>query len=441
MNELMISIPGTVLLCLAILNPCMVSAAEITVNINTDTGTAPGSCELRSAIEAANTDLVVDSCLAGSGADTILFSGEGVITLGSDLPEITESLVIQGTGFATTRIDGDGLYRQFNFASDSGSHEIRDLGLTKGFSQSAGGCVRNAATSLRIENVVMSRCEAWGLGGALWAFGNTSIFTSYFTSNTTSANGGAIFYGTGTYEITDTTFDSNNNTGDLSDGGAISMLGGNLTLLRITFYGNQANRQGGAIYGFGNLSIASSTIFGNEASVRAESGGNGGGGIYFFNGDLSLGNTVVAGNIDTHATSRPDISPGLSLTVTSNGSNLIGITTGILVEFPAGIPNPSGDFVGTLPTPLDPGLEDIANFGGPFPTMPPTLGSFVVDKGNCPGELRDQRGFFNAVNDLRVIDNPPANISDGCDIGSTELSLYIDDVFEDGFEQLIKGDD
>ena len=100
---------GTALL---IHNPVSASTT-ITVNSNADTVPADdGVCTLREAIVASNTDTTSGAtpgeCLAGSGSDVINFAITGVadftsnsqdgytITLGSDLPAITESVVING---------------------------------------------------------------------------------------------------------------------------------------------------------------------------------------------------------------------------------------------------------------------------------------------------------------------------------------------------------
>ena len=70
--------------------------------------------------------------------------------------------------------------------------------------------------------------------------------------------------------------------------------------------------------------------------------------------------------------------------------------------------------------------------------MPPLAGSLPVDNGNCPGETVDQRGVSNGDTGFRVIDNPPENQADGCDIGAVELEIYLpDELYEDGFEDPI----
>src|SRR5437899_746823 len=47
-------------------------AATILVTTTADELNADGDCSLRDAIQAANTDAAVDTCPAGSGADTIV---------------------------------------------------------------------------------------------------------------------------------------------------------------------------------------------------------------------------------------------------------------------------------------------------------------------------------------------------------------------------------
>src|SRR6266567_6851769 len=80
-------------------------AATITVNTLADPG-APGVCALRDAIKAANSDTAVNGCVAGSGADAIVFSVTGVIALTATLPTISGDLTITGPGSPAITIDG-----------------------------------------------------------------------------------------------------------------------------------------------------------------------------------------------------------------------------------------------------------------------------------------------------------------------------------------------
>ena len=88
------------------------AANTITVNTTADTSAVDGSCSLREAITAANTNAAVNECSAGSsGSDTIEFnlgSGTPTITLSSPLPTATEPLVIDGNTGGATRVELNG---------------------------------------------------------------------------------------------------------------------------------------------------------------------------------------------------------------------------------------------------------------------------------------------------------------------------------------------
>ena len=70
-----------------------------------------GNCTLGEAIHAANTNTVVDGCIAGTGDDTI-FGGEGDDRLGGDAGHDT----ISGDGGHDT-IWGDSTYDQIGTAT------------------------------------------------------------------------------------------------------------------------------------------------------------------------------------------------------------------------------------------------------------------------------------------------------------------------------------
>src|SRR5215467_9729220 len=82
-------------------------AATITVTTLSDPAGPSGTCSLRDAITAANTNTITNGCMAGSGNDTIQFSVRGTITLGSTLPQITDSLLmINGSASRGITISG-----------------------------------------------------------------------------------------------------------------------------------------------------------------------------------------------------------------------------------------------------------------------------------------------------------------------------------------------
>ena len=86
-----------IILCMLSI-PGFSSAASIVVDTLADDTSVNGNCSLRKAIEAANTDLMVDNCIGGSGSDQIHLEVAGTLQLSADLPAVTDSLEIKGPG-------------------------------------------------------------------------------------------------------------------------------------------------------------------------------------------------------------------------------------------------------------------------------------------------------------------------------------------------------
>jgi CSLREA domain-containing protein len=89
-------------------------AETITVTTTTDEQTTNGTCSLREAIEAANTNTVVDACVAGSATenDVINFALPGTapwtVNLSAALPNLSSNMDIEGPGadqFTVRRAD------------------------------------------------------------------------------------------------------------------------------------------------------------------------------------------------------------------------------------------------------------------------------------------------------------------------------------------------
>ncbi|MCH1503129.1 MAG: hypothetical protein L7V86_06065, partial [Verrucomicrobiales bacterium] len=113
-------------------------------------------------------------------------------------------------------------------------------------------------------------------------------------------------------------------------------------------------------------------------------GDDGSGGIYF-SAPLTLENSIVAGNI---ADNEPDIGKGGG-SITSRGANIIGVNEGVEAQFPAGA------LVGTMSSPVDPGLFPIGYYGGLTRTMKLMDGRLAIDNGVVTGQTPevDQRGM------------------------------------------------
>jgi len=134
----------------------------------------------------------INTTNASQTINTINFDSNntGTITLTSDLPAITDTVTITGTGIATTIIDGDNLYRSIN---NNGSRVINIQDMT--FKQGKnvvwnGGTIYNSQGTLNILNVRITRSPGWAFyqhNGGVTTFTN-SIFT-YNNAGITSDHG------------------------------------------------------------------------------------------------------------------------------------------------------------------------------------------------------------------------------------------------------------
>ncbi|MGB0563200.1 MAG: DUF4347 domain-containing protein [Spirulinaceae cyanobacterium] len=178
-------------------------------------------------------------------------------------------------------------------------------------------------------------------------------------------------------------------------GGGIYSQNGNVTLINSTISGNVATGRGGGIHAPGGT-ITNSTITNNTA---ASAGGVGDGGGIYSTGSLTVQNSIIAGNFDNNAiNNHPDVSG----TFVDSGNNLIGINEGS-----ANFTNST--LVGTLASPLDPVLGPLADNGGPTQTHALLAGSPAINGGADIASITvDQRGI--------------TRVSGSFDIGAFELA-------------------
>ncbi|MGL5831134.1 MAG: beta strand repeat-containing protein, partial [Candidatus Altimarinota bacterium] len=201
-------------------------AATITVNALSDNASG-GNCELRDAINAANGDTAVDACTAGSGSDTIVFSGAGTITLTSDLPNITAALALDGDNDII--LDGANLYRIFNVNIGANIFALDDLDLINGAAAS-GACMFmfNGAT-VNITNTTFDNCNATDDGGAIYGLDGGGGATTFNLTNVTMTNnstatgfgGGAGIYVGNNNILNAINFNASGNVVGNGDGSAI----------------------------------------------------------------------------------------------------------------------------------------------------------------------------------------------------------------------------
>lgn len=395
---------------------------------------------LRSAIVGADDMGGPDTIVLETGTYS-MNSGLGAFLVSDPSGTLT---IMNGAGGMST-INALGQSRVF--LNQSGLF-LSGLKIENGVGIDQGGAIFNNGT-LSITNCQFVNNEAVGggdgapvQGGAIFSNGNRilNVQNTSFTNNialggatnfllggNASAAGGAIFIGAGAGAYADNiiadTFTGNqaiggNGTlylgigamGGVGAGGGVFAEAGNydLNIIDATFAGNVAqggigiladggNAAGGGLYlqngGLGNTRLANDTIAQNSAVGGAGQGflasrgvGSGGGLADNFAGIpvAKLINTIVAKN-------AANVNNDVDGVFASLGTNLIG-DVGSTTSFSSA----RGDYTGTTKKPLDPGLDPLGNYGGPTQTFRPSVGSFVVDRGNnivvTQGVTTDQRG-------------------------------------------------
>jgi hypothetical protein len=390
-------------------------------------------CTLRQAIQAANTNLPVAACGAGSDAfiDEIVFhpSLVGTIILTSDLPAFEDDTKMDGS--FRVGISGDDSFRGFQIGdgvifqlasfsvrntvaasgaavlNNGGTLTFNDVSLsssqaTLGF----GGAIANNSGTVNLINCALSFNSAVIAGGAIMNFaaGTMNISGGIITNNT--AGTGAGIENDGVMTLTEVTLRLATAIGN---GGGIFNFGGLLTVQRSLIHTNAAGGGGGGIFNsFGNVTIVNSTITANSASGLA---GFVGAAINNFGGSVSLFNATVVRSLSPGGTGAVHSSDGgtLNLTNTLIASQITGDDcSGVLAEFVTGGHNLSSDatcnltHLNDIPASI-PGLDVfLTNNGGLTLTHKLLAGSAAINAGNpavCNGILVngvDQRGQSRA---------------------------------------------
>ena len=394
----------------------------ITVNTLSDESTSSdGLCSLREAINNANspgTDTTGGDCGVGSGMDIITFSVSGTITLVSQLPDITNTLTIDGSGQSII-IDGGGQSSQYRVvsinegatlslnqvtvtnSSAAGNAVIFNSGAltvtNSNFSSNSGGnVIYNNFGTLAVTGSTFTGNDCGGTGGTIFNLGTLTVADTAFTGNgTTYGCTGVGNYGTAT--VTGSTFSGNHYTTDTGPG--IDNEGGTLTVTNSTFANNSTGGDAGAIFNNGGtLTLINSTLSGNHADFF-------GGGIAGNYGTSTISNSILAGNTsgigvggDCYAFHTGDVVDG-GYNISQGGDCGFGGT---------------GANGATLGTGVDPLLDTagLQNNGGLTQTIGLQPGSPAIDAipvAQCPAT--DQRGAPRP---------DPQGSSSACDIGAFE---------------------
>jgi CSLREA domain-containing protein len=346
------------LAAVALSAPEVAQAASIAVTTTADELNADGDCSLREAVQAANTDVPVDLCGAGSGADAIaLPAGHYELTAG-DLG-VTETLAVQGDGAAgdclapgTTCIDAGDVGRVLDVGNGPVpvTVALRDITLADGsVPGGAGGAISSqqadakvilerasvlsgaaatgagidSAGALELRDAFLAGNEATGAGGAVHQTGSVlTVDGSVLTGNEADGGGGAIDASLGA-PVAITLSTLRGNVSAAGDGGALRLLGGGaVAISSSTVEGNEA-RDGGGVATTSTGSIDGSTFDLNRA-LGSCGGGDGDGGALFVASPSLVPLTVTNSTIsDNSAACRGG---GIRLLATAAPASLLHAT-------------------------------------------------------------------------------------------------------------------
>ena len=322
---------------LLLLPVSQVSAARIVVGAD---------CTLAQAINEANGETNgVGSCLAGDdgagdpGHDTIVLpAGGSDYVLASALPSTDSSITIEGNG---NTISGGDAYRIFSVQEDS-ALTINNLIMTNGSGSGLsfnGGAIRVINGRLTLNNSVIRNSTAGSSGGTDYSGGGIyvsghsndpawlTITGSSIYGNRAAGDGGGIFAkGKVDVDIRKSSIYSNSAG---VDGGGIALrpafTDNSIRISNSSIFGNSAESFGGGILIDSpnntirpNIVLYHLTVTGNSAKSASEDKG---GGVYlsFRRADLSLRNSIIAGNSNQNC-----YLPTVSLVNLTLSDNIIG---------------------------------------------------------------------------------------------------------------------
>jgi CSLREA domain-containing protein len=216
-----------------------------------------------------------------------------------------------------------------------------------------------------------------------------------------------------------------NSTAPGTGGGSIVTGGGisshnSLTMINSTVSGNSVlgdSSIGGGVFAFNIGKLVNCTITGNTASNNNGSGFTG-----HSSGNLTVANTIIAGN--GPGGTGPDVGGGFFTPVfTSQGHNLIGNADGVTAF------NATGDQTGNGGAPLNPQLGPLANNGGLTSTHALLAGSPALDAGSnalatdgVNALTTDQRGA------VRIADSADGDTTATVEIGAYESQQAVENI-------------
>jgi CSLREA domain-containing protein len=344
---------AAVAIAIALFAPAAGDAATVTVTSALDENAAAadnGTCTLREAISATNTDATVDTCVHDglTGADTIQFQAAlGAISLSitatsNENANANGDLdILAGNGLTITgppagqMVDAEALDRVVNLVSGTGLTKLENMTLTDGSANSTGGGISTNQGPLELEASAVSANTVNGSSGGGISVGNnsslvlddTDVTSNTINTTTTIALGAGIATGTGSPSpvsiLNGSVVEGNGHIGGTNGGGG-GVIGMDLTVTDSTISDNTAPQTGGGIEltAGGTLNVTGSTISGNLGE-RGNAGANaGGGGIRASTGTVTIDDSEITQNSIGTLAPAPgggvDVNQGGTLTITDS---------------------------------------------------------------------------------------------------------------------------
>uniref|UniRef100_UPI0026196A5F T9SS type A sorting domain-containing protein n=1 Tax=Flavobacterium sp. TaxID=239 RepID=UPI0026196A5F len=270
-----------------------------------------------------NNSAITSNISLGAAAPT---DGGGGIYIAAGTVNVTGGSIASNKAI-TAGGSGGGV---FNFA---GTFSANGTSITQNISNRAGGGIESAAGSTtNLTNVILNANNTGviasgataatpGNGGGfhITGAGNATIIGGTANDNLAAQEGGALWNGSGTMNVSNITVNNNLALGNLADDGGAGLFNnaGTLNISNAIVTNNRATGtlgSGGGIFGLnGSISVTNSSLDSNSAN-RA------GGAIEVVNGTLTISNTNMTNN---------DVDGGAGTPAPGNGGalHITGVTT------------------------------------------------------------------------------------------------------------------
>jgi len=281
------------------------------------------------------------------------------------------------------------------------------------------------------DDTLVNNDADYGNGGGVANDGNLTLTGTTVTMNDAdsgNSHGGGV-YNAPDWNLIATNSTVSNNTAEYGGGVYNDGTSGNpgfASLSTSTVSGNEAEQAGGGLGNEGDMALGNSTVsnnsnVGNGGGVFSDAGTTlsltnvtvsdnsafDGGGLYN-EGALTTAGTIIAG--DSVSSTAPDCDQASGGTVTDNGYNLIGNTSGCFTTTGTDITNTSAV------------LGALGSNGGPTQTMLPLVGSPAINA--IPTATCESATFLDSTHpvDQRGTPRPQGG---ACEIGSVEVTAPV----------------